>query len=126
MNEKKVELSYRKFEWFIRGEFFLLTQYFKTREGERFRVSSEFYDITTKAVFTVSIFSTEHGWVEYLKTDRDFKGANLNVNEIYQKVQERYRKHRDQKKYEEEYKKRVLDVYLDNSHPYILKLIKDI
>jgi hypothetical protein len=126
MNEKKVELSYRKFEWFTRGEFFRLTQYFKTREGERFRVSSEFYNITTKAVFTVSIFSTEKGWVEYLKTDRDFKGANLNVNEVYKKVEDSYKKHRDPTKYEEEYKKGVLDAYIENSHPYILKLIKDI
>lgn len=126
MNEKKVELSYRKFEWFTRGDFFRLTQYFKTREGERFRVSSELYDITTKAVFTVSIFSTEHGWVEYLKTDRDFKGSNLNVSEVHKKVQERYKKLHDQKKYEEEYKKEVLSVYFENSHPYILKLIKDI
>lgn len=126
MNEKKVELSYRKFEWFTRGEFFRLTQYFKTREGERFRVSSELYNITTKAVFTVSLFSTEHGWVEYLKTDRDFKGANLNVNEVYKKVENSYKKHRDPTKYEEEYKKEVLDFYLENSHPYILKLIKDI
>jgi hypothetical protein len=126
MNEKKVELSYRKFEWFIRGDYFRLTQYFKTREGERFRVISELYDVTTKAVFTVSIFSNEKGWVDYLKTDREFKGSNINVNEIHKKAQESYNRHRDKKKYEEEYKKGVLDVYLENSHPYILKLIKDI
>ncbi|MBM26340.1 MAG: hypothetical protein CL760_11840 [Chloroflexi bacterium] len=126
MNEKKVELSYRKFEWFIREDFFRLTQYFKTREGERFRVNSQFYDITTKALFTVFIFSNEHGWIEYLKTDRDFKGANLNVNEVYEKIKKRYGKDYDQKKQGDEYKKEVLDLYLKNSHPHILKLIKDI
>lgn len=124
MNEKKVELSYRKFEWIARGEFFRLTQYFKTRSGERFRVSSELYDMTTKAIFTVSIFSTEQGWVEYLKTDRGFKGADLNVNEIYEKVKNK--KSSNQKKYEEEYKKEVLEAYLENSHLHILKLIKNI
>ena len=126
MNEKKVELSYQKFEFFSNRDGVLLTQYFKTRSGERFKVFSELHYSAKKVIFNISIFSINRGWLEYLRTDRDFEGANLNINSIYERVSKCYIKRSKNKEYEDDLKKEILASYLKNSHIPILNLIKNL